>query len=201
MRTQIRPCRLGEHHPSLKKNTTQSFAYSFSKICEPFTLKIEHSSLVQLPLCECNWPGRDSLLRGVVSAMYLFFSMRQRLTLSFLFVFPLSLLSYNPTPSPDSESSRKFQYPGRSPYLELLPEFHVSFFIPFWNGYVVVLAFFLVQQLVPGRDTRSKTDDHKPQSKGFTLWTQRRSISLQSFLPGSVPQGNWSIAMRLQTLY
>ena len=39
-----------------------------------------------------------------------------------------------------------------SPHLEFLPELHVSFFITFWDGHIVVLTFLLVQQLVPFRD-------------------------------------------------
>lgn len=38
-----------------------------------------------------------------------------------------------------------------NPYLKLLPEFHVAFFISFWDGHVVVFALFLVEQLVPSR--------------------------------------------------
>lgn len=38
------------------------------------------------------------------------------------------------------------------PHLEFLPEFHVSFVIPFWDGHIVVLTLFLVKQLVPFGD-------------------------------------------------
>lgn len=38
-----------------------------------------------------------------------------------------------------------------NPHLKLLPEFHVAFFISFWNGHIVVFALFLVEQLVPSR--------------------------------------------------
>lgn len=72
--------------------------------------------------------------------------------LPFFVFLSLSLLSSNPLQAQILKAQESSSILEGLPYLELLPEFHVSFFIPFWNGYVVVLTFFLVQQLVPGRE-------------------------------------------------